>query len=89
MEIDLNIVDNMALHHDYLVNQEMPHPFRCRPINSRWSRTIPIQFLEVRLYSIMDIDGDSHTEGASLMEYDPEILDDVRKPYVKHLLIQQ
>jgi len=37
----------------------------------------------------MDMDSDSHTEGASPMEYDIEMLDEAGKPYVKHILIQQ
>jgi ankyrin repeat protein len=98
-EIDLNVVDHMgltALHYAYLFKQEECAKFL---IHSGVDQFIlddlgrsPSDLdpsLEVGVHPIMDIDSDSHAEGASPIEYDTEMPDEAGKLYAKHFLVQQ
>jgi hypothetical protein len=98
-EIDINAVDHMgltALHYAYLFKQEECAKFLIHSgvdqfilDNLGRSPSDLDPYLEVRLYPIMDIDSDSHAEGASPIEYDAEMPDEAEKLYARHFLVQQ
>ena len=98
-EIDLNVMDNVgltALHYAYLFKQEHCAKFLIQSGVNQFilddlgrSPSDLDPSLEVRLHSIMDIESDSHTDGASPIEYDTEMQDKVGKLYAKDFLIQQ
>ena len=98
-EIDLNVVDNMgltALHYAYLFKQEDCAKFLIQSGVNQFilddlgrSPSDLDPSLEVRLRSIMDIDGDGHADSASPIEYDTKMPDEVGRLYAKHFLVQQ
>jgi len=95
-QIDFNVVDSMgfsALHYAYLFKQEecakiLIHSGVDRFILDDLGRS-PADLdpsLDVRLHSIMDIDGDSSANGVPRIEFDTEIPDEAGKLYAKYLL---
>ena len=98
-EIDLNTVDSTgstALHYAYLFKQKEcaklliqsgADQFILDDLGCSPSGLDPS--LEVRLYSTVDIDNDSHPKGVSHIKYDTEMPDEARKLYAKPFLVQQ
>ena len=98
-EIDLNVADTMgltALHYAYLFKQEECAKFLIHSGVDQFvlddlgrSPSDLDPSLEVKLHSIMGIDGNSHAEGASPIECDTEIPDEARELHAKHFLLRQ
>ena len=97
-QIDLNVIDSLGLstlYSAYLSQQEecakiLIYSGVDRFILNDLGRS-PADLgssFEVRLRSIMDIDGNSISDGAPPIERDTEMPDEVGKPYAKNLLIQ-